>query len=160
MEAKDYVYALGILATFALGIWNLIQGQRSARKASFINTVTSQRVLWLEQMRQDVAKFIGLTHTWAMSELEGTDAGQEMLQEIDRLRHVIRLRLNPKDSPDIEIASLIKKIPNLTHESQRDELREALEALTVATQKMLKDEWDKVKRESKDGDLGETQENA
>jgi hypothetical protein len=159
MEAKDYVYALGILATLALGIWNLVQGQRSARKASFINTVTSQRVLWLEQMRQDVGKFIGLTNSWVMSEMEGTAKGQEMVQEIDRLRHVIRLRLNPKDAPDIEIASLIKKIPDLTHESQQEELRAALEALTVATQKMLKEEWDKVKRESKDGDLGEIKAN-
>lgn len=160
MEAKDWVYALGIFATFVLGIWNLVQGRRSARKASFINTVTAQRILWLEKMRQDVATFVGLTHTWAMSGMVGKDAEPAMLKEIDRLRHVIRLRLNPDDSTDVEIASLIKEISDLTHEFQHEELLATLEKLTVATQKMLKAEWDKVKRESKDGDLSETKANA
>jgi hypothetical protein len=94
-----------------------------------------------------------------MSELEGKDGELETLKEIDRLRYVIRLRLNPKDQPDFKMASLIKQIPDLTHKSQRDELLSALEALTVATQDMLKAEWDKVKAESKDGDLDETKKN-
>jgi hypothetical protein len=152
---QDYIYGLGILVTLGLGVWNFIQGHRATRKASFINTVTAQRVLWLEQMRQDVAKFVGLIHTWAMSGLEGTPEELEILKEIDRLRHVIRLRLNPDDTPDRKIAALVKRIPELTHESKREELLTVLESLTVATQEMLKDEWEKVKAESKDGDLKE-----
>ena len=77
------------------------------------------------------------------------------MKEIDRLRHVIRLRLNPDDTPDRKIAALVKRIPELTHESKREELLTVLESLTVATQEMLKDEWEKVKAESKDGDLKE-----
>lgn len=106
-------------------------------------------------MRQDVSKFVGLTHTWAQSNLEGTDSEPEILKEIDRLRYVIRLRLNPDDTPDRKIAALIKKIPKLTHESYREELLKCLEQLTIETQEMLKVEWDKVKAESKDGDLSE-----
>ena len=155
MEPKDYIYAFGILVTLGLGIWNFVQGYYATRKASFINTVTAQRVLWIEQMRQDVSTFVGLTHTWAMSSLEGTPPEPEMLKEIDRLRHVIRLRLNPDDTPDRDIAKLVKRIPVLTHESQREELLESLEALTIATQEMLKVEWEKIKAESKDGDLKE-----
>ena len=155
MEPKDYIYAFGILVTLGLGIWNFVQGYYGTRKASFINTVTAQRVLWIEQMRQDVSTFVGLTHTWAMSSLEGTPPEPEMLKEIDRLRHVIRLRLNPDDTPDRDIAKLVKRIPVLTHESQREELLESLEALTIATQEMLKVEWEKIKAESKDGDLKE-----
>ena len=155
MTPKDYIYGLAIIVTLGLGVWNLIQTHRATRKASFINTVTSQRVLWIEQMRQDVSKFVGLTHTWAMSELEGSDSETDVIKEIDRLRYVIRLRLNPDDTPDRKIASLIKQIPKLTHESKRDELLTALEKLTTETQNMLKDEWEKVKQESKDGDLKE-----
>jgi hypothetical protein len=106
-------------------------------------------------MRQDVAKYVGLTHTWATSNLEGTTSESDVLKELDRLRHVIRLRLNPDDTPDRKIAALVKKIPDLTHESKRGELLSALDELTVATQEMLKDEWEKVKAESKDGDLNE-----
>lgn len=155
MEDKNFIYAVGILVTLGLGIWNFIQGYRATRKASFINTVTSQRLLWIEQMRQDVSKYVGLTHTWVMSNLEGTKAEPEMLQEIDRLRYVIRLRLNPDDTPDRKIAALIKKIPKLTDVSNQEELLLSLEQLTTETQDMLKNEWEKVKAESKDGDLSE-----
>lgn len=153
MEAKDYVVAFGIVVTLGLGIWNFVQGYRATRKARFINTVNAQRVLWIEQMRQDVSRFVGLTHTWAASHLEGTPAELEVLKEIDRLRHVIRLRLNPDGTPDRKIAALVKRIPDLTHESKRAELEAALEDITVATQEMLKAEWEKVKAESKVGDL-------
>ena len=104
-------------------------------------------------MRQDVASFVGLTHNWAMSSEEEQSNKTEYLKEIDRLRYVIRLRLNPVDTPDRKITALIKEIPELTHESQRDKLEKKLEELTVATQEMLKDEWEKVKKESLEGDL-------
>jgi len=150
---KDTIYGISILLTFIIGVWNFIQNWRAAKKTSFINTVTAQRVKWLEQMRQDVASFVGLTHNWAMSSEEEQSNKTEYLKEIDRLRYVIRLRLNPVDTPDRKITALIKEIPELTHESQRDKLEKKLEELTVATQEMLKDEWEKVKKESLEGDL-------
>lgn len=153
MEPKDYIYAAGIVVTLVLGIWNFVQHHRSSRKTSFINTVTAQRIQWLEQIRQDVAKFVGLTHHWAISELEGMPSEEDLLREIDHLRYVIRLRLNPKDDPDKKIAALVKRIPDLTDESKRNELFPALEELITATQDMLKAEWEKVKAEAKDGDL-------
>jgi hypothetical protein len=153
MEDKDLIYGLGILLTFALGVWNLVANYRASRKTSFINTVTSQRVKWIEQLRQDVSSFSGLTHTWCYSELEGKPEEKEILKEIDRLRHVIRLRLNPDGTHDRKIAQLIRKIPELTHISKRAELTEALEDLTTTTQLLLKEEWEKVKAESKEGDL-------
>lgn len=148
---KDTIYGISILLTFVIGVWNFIQNWRAAKKTSFINTVTAQRVKWLEQLRQDVASFVGLTHNWARSSEKEQDDKAEYLKEMDRLRYVIRLRLNPDDTPDRKIAALIKEIPDLTHESQWDTLKEKLEALTVATQEMLKDEWEKVKLESLEG---------
>ena len=62
---KDTIYGISILLTFIIGVWNFVQNWRAAKKTSFINTVTAQRVKWLEQMRQDVASFVGLTHNWA-----------------------------------------------------------------------------------------------
>lgn len=154
MDTKDALYAFGIIVTFVLGAWNFIQVHRATRKANFINTVTAQRVKWLEQIRQDVAEFVGLTHHWTRSNDESRDAEKELLREIDRLRYVIRLRLNPSDPTDIRIAELVKRIPDLTHETQSEALFDALEELTTATQQMLKAEWEKVKSESKDGDIG------
>jgi hypothetical protein len=142
-----------VLVTLFLGFWNTFQGYYATRKASFINNVTSQRVKWIEQLRQDISAFAGLTHTWCNSELEGKPEETEVLKELDRLRHVIRLRLNPGGEHDKKITALIKLIPTLTHISKRDELHIALEDLTSTTQQLLKEEWEKVKSESKDGDL-------
>lgn len=153
VELKDIIYGFGILLTFIVGAWNLFNNYKISRKTTFINTVTAERVKWIEQLRQDISSFSGLTHTWCFSELEGKPDENEILKEVDRLRHVIRLRLNPEGEHDQKIEVLIQKIPKLTHISNREELQQALEDLTVTTQKLLKDEWEKVKKEAKEGDL-------
>lgn len=153
MNLKDYAYSAGILATFVISVWNLVQGNRRARKISFINTVTSQRVKWLEQLRQDIATYCGLTYTWCSSPPATETENQEALKQIDRLRHLIPLRLNPSESPDREIISLVTEMPLLTDASRRPDLLESLQKLIHETQTLLKKEWDKVKDEAKDGDL-------
>ena len=154
LEPKDYILGAGVIVTLMLGVWNMIANVRASRRTMFINTVTSQRVKWIEQLRQDISTFCGLTHTWCFSALEGKPQAHEVLKEIDRLRHVIRLRLNPSGTHDQKIESLIEQVPKLTHETQRKELLKALEDLTLTTQLLLKEEWEKVKAESKHGDVG------
>lgn len=61
MEPKDLIYGVGILFTFGLGAWNLLVNYKTTRKTSFINTVTSRRIKWIEQLRQDIAAYCGLT---------------------------------------------------------------------------------------------------
>lgn len=153
MDAKDVVYAVGILLTFALGVWNLVVSYRNTRRTNFINTVTAQRVKWLEQIRQDISTYCGLTYTWCYSDLVGKPQEYEVLKEIDRLRHVIRLRLNPTGTRDKKIEQLIAEIPQYTDISQRDKLTKALEELTVTSQLLLKEEWEKVKSEAEHGSL-------
>ena len=142
-----------MLVTLVLGIWNAVANYRSSRRTTFINTVTSQRIKWIEQLTQDVATFNGLTHTWCFSALKGKLEEPEILKEIDRLRHVIRLRLNPAGAHDRRIEKLVGEIPNLTHASQRANLVKALDELIRTTQLLLKEEWEKVKLESRHGDV-------
>jgi hypothetical protein len=156
MDWKDYGLTAGVLVTLTLGIWNAVQGYYATRKASSINIVTSQRVKWIEQLRQDISTFAGLTHTWCHSDLEAGRGGGETLKRIDRLRHVIRLRLNPDGAPGRKITALMKKIPELTEISKRSELSAALEDLTSTMQQLLKEEWEKVKAESQSGDLSDS----
>lgn len=153
METKDIFYALGIVLTFILGVWNLVNTYYISRKTSFINTVTAQRVKWIEQLRLDISKFCGLTHTWCFSDLTGKPQEFEVLKNIDELRHVIRLRLNPEGTQDKKIEDFIAKIPELTGVSKREELKISLNELVESTQILLKEEWEKVKRESEEGKL-------
>ncbi len=153
MDTKDVVYALGLVVTLVLGIWNFIHLRKAARRASFINTVTSQRVLWIERLRQDVARFVGLTHSWTRTDGDDSQLRSDLLKEIDTLRYVIPLRLNPDDTNDSCVAALVKRIPDLTDQSMRAELDRSIAELVELSQKILKAEWEKVKAEAKDGDL-------
>lgn len=155
MEPKDYVLAGGVIVTLVLGIWNAFANHRINRRTTFVNTVTSQRIKWIEQLRQDIGAFCGIVYHWSHSEMEGKPEEGEMIREFDRLRHVIRLRLNPLGELDQTIESLIKEIPHYTDPRQQNKLADALERMTKATQTLLKEEWDKVKCESENGPLSE-----
>jgi len=153
LEPKDIVYAISIMLTFAVGVWSLVLNYRNTRRTNFINTVTSQRVRWIEQLRQDISAFSGLTYTWSASNMEGKPQEYEMVNEIDRLRHVIRLRLNPAGTHDKRVEALLEEIPRYTDPSQSAKLSAALNDLTATTQFLLKEEWEKVKREAQRGNV-------
>ena len=153
IEPKDYVLGAGVLVTLILGIWNAVANWRSSRRTAFINTVTAERVKWLGTLRQNISMFCGLTHTWRFSKLEGTPDENKTLLEIDRLRYLIRLQLNPDGIHDKAIEALVARVPELTHASQENELKTVLNELVVVSQKLLKDEWEKVKKESSQGNL-------
>jgi hypothetical protein len=158
MEPKDYFYAIGIIATAIVSVWNIVNHYKTNKKISFINTVTSERVKWLDKLRQNISNFCGLTHTWTHSKIQDTPEEIKLLGEIDKLRYLIRLQLNPKTNngvpnTDKKIEDLIAKIPELTDPSKRNELDSAINQLIITSQILLKDEWEKVKAESKKGDL-------
>jgi len=160
VELKDYFYAFGIIATAVVSIWNIINHYKVNKRTSFINTVTSERVKWLDKLRHNISSFCGLTHTWTMSNIQGKPEEYELISELDKLRYQIRLQLNPKiennePNPDKKIEELIARIPDLTHESKHAELKEAVNDLILTSQVLLKEEWEKIKAEAKKGDLKE-----
>ena len=151
LELKDFVVALGIAVTLLLGLWNLWVSHRTSRRTSFVNTVTSQRIKWVEQLRQDIGAFSGLAYHWSCTNIEGEEEKRKIIIELDRLRYVIRLRLNPKGALDAKIEKLVESISRVSED--QDEVTKILEELTVASQALLKEEWDKVKAESEYGPL-------
>ncbi len=155
MDAKDLILAVGVLVTLVLGFWNMWANLYTNKRTTFINTVTSQRIKWIEQLRQDIGAFCGLTYHWSHTDLEGKPSEGDLLKEVDRLRHVIRLRLNPKGEHDRAIEALIEEIPRYTDPSRQKELTAALERLVRVSQALLKEEWDRVKRESEEGPLSD-----
>lgn len=152
-EPKDIVLAAGVVVTLVLGIWNALANFRSGQRTMFVNTVTSQRIKWIEQLRQDISAFSGLVYHWAMTDLTDSKEEQQIVKEIDRLNHVIRLRLNPAGAHDKAIETLLAEIPK--HTADGEKIKGLLEKLTVTSQALLKEEWEKVKAESRNGPLSE-----
>ena len=152
-EPKDYVLAAGVIVTLILGFWNALANHRFNQRTTFVNTVTSQRIKWIEQLRQDISTFSGLVYHWALTDLPDSTEERQIIKEIDRLNHVIRLRLNPAGIHDQKIEQLLADIPKHTDDEIR--IKELLEELTRTTQALLKDEWEKVKAESKKGPLSD-----
>jgi hypothetical protein len=154
---KDYFYVFGIIATFALGLWNITKNYRLSKKTTFINTVTSERIKWMEKLRNNISEFCGLTYNWCIAEPEDQISKHEHIEKIDKLRYVIRLQLNPRDGHDQIIEKLIFEIPTFTHRSQEIELKQKINELIVQSQSLLKLEWERVKDESRRGDLKENE---
>jgi len=134
-ESKDTVLAVGVVVTLFLGVMNAVANFRLGRRTTFINTVTSQRIKWIEQLRQDVSSYAGLTFHWVSTDLQNEAKRQELLQEIDRLQHVIRLRLNPSGAEDQKIAHYLAEIPK--HTDRPEVISGLLDDLTSATQRLL-----------------------
>lgn len=153
MDTKDWLFLLGIFVSFAVSVWSLVLNYISTRQTRFINTITSQRIQWLEQLRQDIAAFAGLTYTWSVSAMDGKPQGYEIVREVDKLRYLIRLRLNPNGKNDREIERLMDEVISRTDPSQGADLNKLLRELTHKTQLLLKVEWEKIKLESISGKL-------
>ena len=148
----DIIALLGVLITLVLGIINRVTISRITKQTKYIDTITIERIKWLEKLRNDISRFSGLTSFWVKS-LRCLDDTQshEVLKELDVLRVMIKLRLNPTGEFDKQIMQALDRIPLLTGKNDLTEMDGELEKLTRLSQGLLKEEWQRVKKESRKG---------
>lgn len=144
----------GVIFALFIGIWNLIAHLRDSKRTSFINTVTSERVKWIEKTRDAISTLCGRTYYWAatQSELSAEDSNS-VRKDVDRLKILVKLQLNSSENLSQRLFTLIDRLSSLTHSSQISELRETLDEIVKVSQQILKEEWDKVRDEATFGDL-------
>lgn len=155
-DAKDYVAFTGILVTLILGVYNAVQNYRTSRRTIFINTVTAERIKWIGKLRENISTFCGVAHYWRFSTQKGSTEELKKIEEIDKLRHLIALQLNPKDQIDQKIQNLVGEIVSMSSghiEVSPKKYRDNLDELIKETQELLKTEWEKVKDETRRGDF-------
>jgi hypothetical protein len=154
MEYKDIFYAVGIAATFLIGLGNIVYNIHINRRTTYINSVTAERVKWINALRENISKYAGLTYNWVISNVEeGGEESKEILKEIDQVRILIQLQLNPNEELSQNIIAWIDNVSQSTHESQKEQLKENLKGMVTDVQSLLKEEWDKVKDEAEKGRL-------
>jgi hypothetical protein len=148
MELQDPIPLVGITATFAAAVANLVYSVISTRKTRYINAITTSRINWIQSLREKVSRFSGLAYHWAITPL-GSEASQRIVEESDVLRFLIRLHLNPYDDEDKQMMALLEQIPKFTDPAQFDKLQVAIESLVSGIQLRLKHEWERAKKEAK-----------
>lgn len=113
---KDAILAIGVLLTFTASMLSLYFSVRNNKAVHYVNSVTKNRVEWIERFRSNIAKLITLTKTedmlnYAPSVREISE--RSMDENINRVKEVatlLKLQLNFTDKMDRQ---LIEKIDNL-----------------------------------------------
>lgn len=144
----------GILFTLLLGLWNLHAHLRDNKRTSFINTVTSERVKWIQSTRDAISTLCGRTHYWVMTQDEISQEDSNAVREdIDRLRTLVKLQLNPNEELCQRLILLVDQMLKHTHKTQEEAMKNLLNDIVTTSQQILKAEWDKVRAEAIHGDL-------
>lgn len=149
MDAKDIIYAFGIMFTFAIGVANLFILIRNNKKNVFINAITTSRIKYIQEIRNCISEFCGLIYSYN-NRLSSIDDKSlfELHKQADRIKYLIQLYLNPEDKFwDCNIISLIDEIIELSDKNPKDKIEE----LIILTQYLLKLEWEGAKLESEKG---------
>lgn len=169
MEKIDK-YIIAAIMTSTVSIIVLLVNIFQNRRNTYINTITNSRIKWMGELRGYISEFISFAYHSSMT--------PENVKTIKLLESKITLHLNYNGDRDNEIIKIIKTISN----TQRDYIKYKLEKhlfdewkinrlaecesfintgkmddhlklLVEKSQEYLKIEWEKVKAESKDGDL-------
>ena len=151
VDMKDFLLQAGVLVTLILGIVNLFFNLKSAKRTSFINTVTSERLKWIAKVRENVSTLCALCDQWILH--PNHQPMPDLLRQIEQVKNGLRLQLNPNDAEDQDIERLLERFPSWTKSMSPEDYHKLQELFVNATQAMLKREWDKVKDESLHGDL-------
>lgn len=150
----DPIAIIGIAATFLVSVAALVHSLQNDRRASYVNTVTSSRLRWIDSLRDKVAEFIATTSRLVSRRESGLrdSKSEELLLQRDILEHQIALHLNPEDPKDQRIKTLAESVCQLTDSGgTASAISDTLNQLRDATAIYLKKEWNRAKQESVGG---------
>lgn len=156
MYIRDWLTLIGLVVTLCLGGYNFYMGYKSAQRSSIVGAVTTQRIKWGAEMQDLVASFCGTAHYWRFSTVRNSDEERKKIEEIDRLRHLIALKLCERTGIELEIENLVGEIVSMSSGFKKvsdEEFRETLNKLVRKTQVLLRQNWDNIKSEAKNGIL-------
>jgi len=151
METKDVVTLLGIIFSFLVGSAGLIISLRNSRKTTFINSITSSRLKYIQDIRNGISEYCGSFYRYKIlydADPKLSNEKLDILKSLDKLKYQIILYLNPEDKIwDDKIIELIETVRKDIDKDQDQTIRK----LIILTQYLLKLEWEGAKLESKKG---------
>jgi hypothetical protein len=157
MDKKKILEALTsgifVIAVAVVGLLGVIVTafftSKNNNKNIFINTVTGERAKWRNDLRNDAAELCKRVY----KQMQNQNAGNK--PRIQELTVLIRLRLNP-DPKHILDKTIIDATWNLLvalDDSNGTNVTHELQVIESNVQKLLKQEWEKSKKEARKGKL-------
>lgn len=187
-EFLKEILPISVVLTFIGTMITIYYTRRNLKTTKYIETITSERIKWLDIIRNEVTNIITNIHFTLTVYSENIKNRESIISnyEVDieaqmeaqlrffdtttssalgkhkviwsqsdfiKFLYVFKLRLNPKeDKKIIEIIDyFIKFYAESEYKSANEipEAREKIETLITLTQDLLKEEWEKVKKETK-----------
>lgn len=133
-----------LIATIVSAVIALIVSKRS----SYITAVTAERSKWIDKLRENIAELLGVCGAIQVALPEKKSAEvRALMEKADRFSALIMMQLNPRNPID---ANMLKLLPRLIDCAQKEnsDYRAIEKAFVLHAQFLLKEEWEKVKRES------------
>lgn len=115
-DNKDAVTAIGIIFTFIISLVSLWFTVRNNKAVHYVNSVTKNRVDWIDKLRKNMAEFISLLDTQDLTDtfIELDDFIKipigENLKRLNQIGSEIKLMMNFSDSFDRKIMNQISLI--------------------------------------------------
>ncbi len=159
-------------------VLKIIEGRTNILTSRYVEVVTNQRILWLEKIRDDISDIVSLARIISFNKklleqfydvtiinefiiknkefnisneyMKKLYEKEEAISKLFKLTTKLKLRLNPTD--DEEMIILLSKIEDgLINKISKEEMSKILDELVKLSQSILKVEWEKVKKEVKEG---------
>lgn len=144
MEAEDIIALVAVIASFVTIIVTVITSSRTHRfnyKELFAKTVSESRNEWLKQMRDYISQMLA-----EASGCANNHGSAHKSKEYYKARNEVMLRLN---ITEVDHLILKKHIEDLDECNSDSELIVIRDDIIDISNKILKDEWEKVKSEAK-----------
>ena len=122
----------------------------SSGKSTYIETVTVQRIRWIDALRDDLTAFITRLIDQRGLIIGGKPTDRQRrayLQAYERMVSIL-LKLNTKSEVDRRVLRELLHCIAAPRAADSDELDHAVARLNEAANDLLKEEWEKVKWES------------
>ncbi len=132
----EWITVIGVILTLLIGFINIIVAINRNR----MDGVTNNRVIWIQSVRETIAKLSALTP-------------EESVSEFNKLAYILSAYLNPTGQFDHVIMDFLVDLAKARAEDQNAlnirRLTECRNIFLLACQIYLKAEWDRVKWENK-----------
>ncbi|MGG0536676.1 hypothetical protein [Priestia aryabhattai] len=139
---------------------------QSLEKRRLIDTISSQRIMWINSIRKEFVDFNKVSHTYMMEKfsiLSGNNSNYdfgEQYQHMVAVKNHIELLLNPTETFSTKLLYCLDKILDTLHKESGDlnEYKEFKDATGFIQQVILKAEWRRIKKETERGEQISTEE--